>query len=246
MNVKVTAGPHTYANCPMIATIDVGRVQSGGASLVDSAGSRIPCQVFEDSGRTLIAWIEPGLGPGESKEYRFEAVPAGAANSVQIADVGDGKLEVTIGGKLFTRYHYGADWPRPFLYPFIGPGGAAVTRHFPMRDDVPGEKHDHPHHRSVWVAYGEVNGTDNWSEAPGHAFIKHLQFEEITSGPVFGRIRSRNRWDSSDGVPQMEDVREFTFWNLESERLVDVTVNFIAAHGDVVLTDTKEGGIISV
>jgi len=246
MNLKVTAGPHTYKNCPMTAGVDISGGKLGEASLIDQAGNRVPCQVFEDRGKTMLAWIEPELKPAECKEYRFDAVSAGAKSSVRIEDIGGGKLEVKIAGKLFTRYHYGSEWPRPFLYPFIGPKDTPVTRHYPMRDDIPGEKHDHPHHRSVYVAYGEVNGTDNWSEAENHAFIRHIEFEEVTSGPVFGRIRTRNRWDSKDGVPQMEDVREFTFWNLESERLVDVTVNLIAAHGDAELTDTKEGGIISV
>ena len=242
MNIKVTAGPHTYVNCPMTTTVNASVRE---ACLVDSAGNGIPCQTAEHNGKRILAWIEPHLDAGETKEYRLieERVDG---RCVEITDVGGGKLEVNIGGELFTRYHYGTEWPRPFLYPFIGPGNTPVTRNYPMRDDVPGEKHDHPHHRSVYVAYGEVNGTDNWSEAPGHGFIRHLAFEEISGGPVFGRIRARNRWDSSDGVPQMEDVREFTFWNLESERLVDVTVNFIAAHGDVELADTKEGGIISV
>ena len=26
-----------------------------------------------------------------------------------------------------------------------------------------GEAHDHPHHRGLWVAHGDVNGADNWS-----------------------------------------------------------------------------------
>lgn len=246
MKLTVTAGPHGYKNCPLKAPVDIHDLELGEASLVNEAGDRIPCQLFNDQGKTAVAWIEPDMKPGETKTYRFETTPAGAASGVEIEDIGDGKLEVRIGGKLFTRYHYAPEYPRPFRYPFIGPRETQVTRNFPMKQDVPNESHDHPHHRSVWVAYGEVNGTDNWSEGAGHAWIKHQKFEEVTGGPIFGRIRSVNSWVSAEGAKQMEDVREFTFFNLKSERLVDVTVRLIASSGDVSLTDTKEGGIISV
>jgi len=246
MKVRITAGPHSYVNCPMIAPIDLPCASNKEYALVDEKGNRLVCQVLSDDSPTKIAWIEPEINPGETKEYRLDEISSHHDSGIEISDLQDGRLEVKIARELFTRYHYGSAWPRPFLYPFVGPKGISVTRHFPMRDDVPGEKHDHPHHRSVYVAYGEVNGTDNWSEAPGHGFIRHVEFEEITGGPVLGRIRARNRWESKDGVPQMEDVREFTIWNLCSERIVDVAIDFIAAYGDVHLGDTKEGGIISV
>ncbi len=246
MKVRVTAGPHTYLNCPMVAFVDDKAELGDVCSLVDQSGNRIPCQVRRRDGKVKVAWIESVIKPGETKEYRVEKEPVTDSSAVEIADLADGRLEVRIEGKLFTRYHYGPEWPRPFLYPFIGPKDTPVTRHFPMRDDVPGEKHDHPHHKSVYVAYGEVNGTDNWSEAPGHGYIRHIEFEEIISGPVWGTIRARNKWTSNDGAPQMEDVREFTIWNLQSERLVDVVIDFFAVYGDVHLGDTKEGGIISI
>jgi hypothetical protein len=246
MNITVTAGPHAYKNCPLKTPIEVNDLGSGEASLVAADGSRIPCQLFTECGAPAVAWIEQELKPGETKTYRLETAPAGAKSQVEIEDIGGDKLEVRIGGKLFTRYQYGADSPRPFLHPFIGPKGIQVTRNFPMVQDDPEDDHDHPHHRSVWVAYGEVNGTDNWSEGKEHAYQRHLRFEEVTGGPVFGRIRAVNSWTSRDGAKQMEDIREFTFYNVEPERLVEVNVTFAATEGKVELTDTKEGGIISV
>lgn len=246
MNLTVTAGPHAYKNCPLKAEIDIRDLGYGEASLVDSQDRRTPCQLFSNHGADCVAWIEPDMGPRETKTYRFETTPAGAKGGVEIEDIGEGRLEVRIGSKLFTRYHYGDQWARPFLYPFIGPRDTPVTRGYPMTDDVAGESRDHPHQKSVWVAYGEVNGTDNWSELEGHAFIRHRKFEEVTGGSVFGRIRSVNSWISRDGAKQMEDVREFTFFNLESERLVDARIGFRATDGDVHLADTKEGGVLSI
>jgi hypothetical protein len=246
MILTATAGPHEYKNCPVKARIGVRDLGYGEASLVREDGSRVPCQLFPEHGEDYVAWIEPHLAPGEKKSYRFETAPAGVGNRVEVEDIGDGRLEVRIGGKLFTRYHYGEQWPRPFLYPFVGPGEVSVTRHYPMRDDIPDERHDHPHHRSVWVAYGEINGTDNWSETEGHACMRHRKFEEVTGGPIFGRIRSVNSWVSKEGAKQMEDVREFTFYYCEDQRLVDADIRFIASDGDVHIGDTKEGGVLSV
>lgn len=246
MKLRLTAGPHEYRSCPVVARIAGRKLGQGEASLVADDGSRVACQLFTVRGDDWVAWIEPRLAPGETKTYRFDATPAGVGNCVEIEDIGDSRLEVRIGGELLTRYYYGNQWPRPFLYPFIGPGGTAVTRHYPMRDDIPGEKHDHPHHRSIWVAYGEINDTDNWSENEGHAWIRHRDFEEITSGPIFGRIRSVNDWVSSKGIKQMEDVREFTFYDCEAGRIVDVDIRFVATNGDVHIGDTKEGGVLSV
>jgi hypothetical protein len=185
------------------------------------------------------------MQPGETKVYRLETAPAGAKSRVEVVDT-DGAIDVMIAGKLFTRYNYSSDYPKPFLYPFTAHDGAQVTRNYPMLDDVPDEDHDHKHHRSVWIAYGEVNGVDLWTEAPGHGWIRHQQFEEVTGGPVFGRIRSRNAWTSPEGARQMTDVREFTFYNVGKERLVDIKISLRATEGEVLLSDTKEGGIISV
>lgn len=72
------------------------------------------------------------------------------------------RVRVEINGQLFTEYrHSGA--AHVYFYPLIGPGGAKMTRAWPM-EDVPGEEHDHPHHRSLWYSHGDVNGVDFWSE----------------------------------------------------------------------------------
>lgn len=246
MNIKITAGPHSYVNCPLKVRIDVPDLGYGEASLVDAAENRTVCQIFNECGADHVAWVEPNMAPGETRTYRLETSPAGSVRGVEIEDIGEGRLEVRIGGKLFTRYHYGEQWARPFLYPFIGPKDTPVTRAYPMRDDVEGEDRDHPHHRSVWVAHGKINGTDNWSEMEGHAFIRHRKFEEVTGGSVFGRIRAVNNWVNSEGAKEMEEVREMTFFNLESERLVDMRMKFEATDGEVCIGDTKEGGVLSI
>jgi len=68
----------------------------------------------------------------------------------------DGKLLIKINGEEFTEYHYtGA--PHVYFYRVIGPGGARMTRDYPMVPNSEGEEHDHPHHRSLWYSHGAVN-----------------------------------------------------------------------------------------
>lgn len=56
------------------------------------------------------------------------------------------------------RWHYGAEYPRPFLYPLIGPAGVPLTRM-----GHPGAP-DHDHHRSIWFAHNKVQGVDFWGD----------------------------------------------------------------------------------
>ena len=45
------------------------------------------------------------------------------------------RVRVTIDGKPFTEYHFSGA-RRPYLYPIIGPTGGAMTRHWPLEDDL--------------------------------------------------------------------------------------------------------------
>src|SRR5690349_7682282 len=87
--------------------------------------------------------------------------PSSAAVTQQrLAD----RVEFRIDGELFTSYVFGdPDAPRPYFYPLLGPSGQPMTRRFPMETTVPDEPTDHPHHRSLWAAHGDVNGHDNWN-----------------------------------------------------------------------------------
>ncbi|MDB6058679.1 MAG: hypothetical protein JWO95_2523, partial [Verrucomicrobiales bacterium] len=75
---------------------------------------------------------------------------------------GDKSIRVEINGKHFTEYFF-KDVPRPYCYPLLGPEELPMTRNWPM-ENPPGEEHDHPHHRSLWYGYGNVNGLDFWAE----------------------------------------------------------------------------------
>jgi methane monooxygenase PmoA-like len=133
------------------------------------------------------------------------------------------------------------------LYPVLGPGGAQVTRNWPVKDGVKGKHKDHPHHKSIWVAHGECDKVDNWSEEEGHGWQRHVRFSTRASGSVYGQIIAKNDWCAHSGRKQFEEVRDMRFYALPGgTRLLDVAVTFKMSQRAVTFRDTKEGGLLSV
>src|SRR6187455_1059626 len=56
-------------------------------------------------------------------------------------------------GLEISRYYFGKDLFRPFLYPLVGPSGTSLTRMGHPRDP-----NGHSHHNSVWVSHHDVGG----------------------------------------------------------------------------------------
>lgn len=202
---------------------------------------------------TAGAEPDPAAGPEPgSGAVLHRADPT--THGVALQELEDGSLSVHIGGEHFTTYYFGSDVVRPYFHPLMGPTGSAVTRGYPMvpaPEDVanPGRTHpyDHPHHRGFYVAHGDVNGADNWSEGPGHATMRHAGFTRLVSGPVYGSFDETVEWLNRDGNVVMLETRRVTFFNAgPDERLFDVSLRFNAHTGTVTLGDTKEGGLIAV
>jgi hypothetical protein len=203
--------------------------------------------VAQRHGDALYALVS-GLKAGETRRYQVERGPA--FTPVALRDDGPHALAIVLPQGPFTTYHFGPELPRPFFYPVIAPGDRAVTRHYPM-EDLPEEKaakdQDHPHHRSFWTAYDEVNGVDNWSEAAGkHGYTRHQKLEDRADGPVFGGFTAASVWTSHDGKPVLDERRAIRVYNVGAERrLLDYDVDLTAAYDDVTYGDTKEGGILA-
>jgi hypothetical protein len=168
--------------------------------------------------------------------------------TVEITETGD-TVRIEIGGHLFTEYrHAGA--PHVYYYPVIGPGGAKMTRSWPM-DEVEGEERDHPHHRSLWFSHGLVNGIDFWSELspelnqqPKHAVgkIVHEKVLEAKGGSSEGLVRTQQKWVAPDGAVPLTSVQTLRVHNRPAtERLFDFEITLTAGEKDVLLGDTKEG-----
>jgi len=247
LKIILRGGPRPVAFCPVSARLKRPPEALAGAVLVDVARDLpVPFQTSAAPGGTMLHWIADCLAPRQEREYVLRESSVKPAASPVGLEMAQGQVTVRIGGELFTRYIYGDAVPKPCLYPVIGPFGQAVTRAYPQ-ETVAGDSTDHIHQRSVWVAWGNVNGSDNWSEERGSGRMLHRGFEALESGPVFARLSTRNDWVNASGKRLMEDRLEYTFYNVPpSFRLFDLNVTFRATDGDVRFGDTKEGGIISL
>ncbi|MEY4939724.1 MAG: hypothetical protein RIQ93_1459 [Verrucomicrobiota bacterium] len=155
----------------------------------------------------------------------------------------DDRVRVELGGKLFTEYVFkGA--PKPYLYPILAVDGTELMRHFPVKNNVPGEVQDHPHHRSLWFTHGAVNGIDFWGEnTPKCGKIISDSVEQSVAQDV-GTIRARNRWVSPDGVVHLTDETTLRIRGSADARFIDYEVTLKApADKPVVFGDTKEGSM---
>ena len=206
-----------------------------------STGLVLPAQDHRDG----LMVVVPSLKAKEVR--RFHVEPAGAQR-VRMRTKAEGAtvLSISTPEGHFTTYNFSSEVARPYFYPVLGPGGAMVTRSYPMKD-VPGEAKDHPHHRSFWSAYGEVNGVDDWSETPNkHGFIRHQGFEAVTDGPVWAGFTAKSQWQHPDGKPLLDEVRSIRVYDAGPEiRLLDYEIRLIAKYGDLHYGDTKEGGILA-
>ena len=149
--------------------------------------------------------------------------------------------QVLIEGALFVGYNT-KDTAKPFLYPIIGPTGASMTRHYPMKQGVPGESDDHPHHTSLWFTHGGVNGVDLW-----HGKSKAV--ENVTSiltqrAPDRAVIGASDIWLNKDKTAMADVATEYGFAVLgDGSRVIDYHTSIAPSDGieSLVFADTKEG-----
>lgn len=247
LKLTVDAGPHGRVYCPVSVVVDAP--DSTETVTLSTGGHTVASQCRPVDGGLLISWIIDDLAADTTREYDLSFGGERAQDGVQLTQAPE-SIDVTIGGDLFTTYTFGGDIVRPRLHPLIGPHGDPVTR--PMA--TKGDGKDHPHHRSVWISHGCVNGWNNWAEGDGHAWTKHREFESIEDGPVYGRIVAISDWTGDEyykgehGSNQLVEERaEWTFYNTPGDvRIFDLTVTLTAPKIDVLFGDTKEGGLASI
>ena len=152
---------------------------------------------------------------------------------------GEGFVEVLKGNLAVARYVY-KDTPKPYIYPILAPDGPEVTRAFPMKE-VPGEATDHPHHRSFWIGFGDVNGVDFWAEGEKTGKIVQKKLEFDSQSPGHWNIHTTNEWVGPDGKALCFEDRRYSFLSCDYGLLISTSITLAAARGDVKLGGTKEG-----
>ena len=208
--------------CPVSAVVNRSLRELQDCALIDVAReAAVPFQAVGEAGGAALHWIVDSLAAGQRKEYvlRPSAQPS-APPGVKVKPEGDDRVRVAVGGELLTRYLHGPQAAHPCLYPLRGPFGGGVTRAYP-HEEVEGDSTDHVHHRSLWVAWGDVNGSDNWSEEEGHGRVVHRYFDACEGGPVFGRIVALNDWEDAAGN-RYKVVGKYAIAPVNGTRMIEV------------------------
>ena len=153
----------------------------------------------------------------------------------------EGGLEVFDGEELITGYR--TDWKVPYLYPLKSTSGANVTRHWPIEKGVQGEEHDHPHHRSLWLSHGSVDGYDFWAFEDGKdARIVHQAFlSQGVDEEGAANFSVKLNWEAG-GKTHLTEKRDHKIWKIGEDTIaVEIESQLTAGDEEVVFGDTKEG-----
>jgi len=141
-------------------------------------------------------------------------------------------------GVEITRYHFGQDLNRPFLFPVIGPSGRSLTRMGHPRDPE-----SHSHHNSVWISHNDVEGVSFWSDG-GKGKIRHKRIVKYEDGGESSSILTENEWVTAEGGRLLDETRQVTVLLLEDkEWLMVIDIELKAVDKAVTLGKTPFGMI---
>lgn len=160
----------------------------------------------------------------------------------------DQKVDVLVGGKLFTSYLYTSNIDKPVLFPLVTASGNTVTRGFPLSPRA-NERTDHPHHIGIWFNYGDVNGLDFWNNSyaikqedkPKYGSIRHQQIVKAENGKNKGTLVTTANWVDNSGKVLLKETTTYVFSGDANSRIVDRSTTLTAQDGKVTFKDNKEG-----
>jgi hypothetical protein len=164
-------------------------------------------------------------------------------------------LNFKIGSQLVGRYEIGPKVAKPYLWPLYAPGGAAITRAWPMEKAKDGGSTDHVHQKSAWFCHGDVipegmeikekikgvKGVDFWSEAKGHGQIVCTDVGQPTQGKAAAGVTTRNEWRTGSGTKIMDETRTIHLHDLGKAWLFVFDIDLVASAAPITFGDTKEG-----
>ncbi len=183
----------------------------------------------------------------DSKVLLVIALTLPLCAQVKISQPGKEKISVEIDGKPFTDFYIGAESAKPYLHPLRAADGKVVTRGFPMVTDIPGEAHDHPHHRGLWFTHGDVNGYDFWaneesqtSTGKGKGRVVVERVDKFATGKKSGTVSASFAWKIPSGETLLLESRKMTFYSDPQLRTIDFDIT-LSPQQEVRFGDTKEG-----
>ncbi|MCP4835981.1 MAG: TIM barrel protein [Phycisphaera sp.] len=142
-------------------------------------------------------------------------------------------LEVKAGNEAFATVRLVPGERTPSIHPLHAPGERPVLRGFPF-DRREHDATDHPHHRGMWVAHGDVGGHDFWHDPSCRIKVRS---HEIVGDDV---VRLEADWLSPDG-PLARETRTLRFSAGPRFNRVDTAIELVPLIPELVFGDTKEG-----
>ena len=158
----------------------------------------------------------------------------------------ENKVDISIGGKLFTSFLYPDSLEKPVLYPLYTANGTVVTRGFPL-NPKPGDPTDHPHHIGLWFNFENLNGLDFWNNSYAipankkslYGWIRTDKIIEATSGKM-GVLAYHANWTNQQKDIILEETTRFEFSGNKNQRIID-RVTTLKANIDAIFKDAKDG-----
>lgn len=139
-------------------------------------------------------------------------------------------------GVEITRYHFGTNLNRTFLFPVVGPGGRPLTRMGHPQDPT-----GHSHHNSIWFSHHDVDGVSFW-EDKGAGRVLHQRILKFDDGDNEASLVALNAWTMADGTVLMNERRRIAAqWLPDGEWLLVIDVELTAARDQVTLGKTPFG-----
>ncbi|MBL8798087.1 MAG: PmoA family protein [Planctomycetia bacterium] len=107
---------------------------------------------------------------------------------VQIVPQADDQVAFQVDGKDRLRWHAAPRYPRPFVFPLLGPSGRSVIRlGHPAAPD-------HGHHRALWWGHQNIGGVNFWEERGGSQQIRQEDWIHYQDGPQEAGIVVKIGW----------------------------------------------------
>jgi hypothetical protein len=175
------------------------------------------------------------------------AVSAQKSEPVKIvSSAKEHKVDVLVGGKLFTSFLYPDSLEKPVLYPLYAANGTVVTRGFPL-EPKPGDPTDHPHHIGLWFNFENLNGLDFWNNSYAIPKDKKSLYGWIrtdhilkAAGGTIGVLAYHANWTNQQKEVLLEETTSFEFSGKGNQRIID-RVTTLKADVDAVFNDAKDG-----
>ncbi|WP_254507200.1 DUF6807 domain-containing protein [Anatilimnocola floriformis] len=125
--------------------------------------------------------------------------------TMQVLPLPQSQAAVEWDGKEISRYYFGADNRRTFLYPLIGPSGKSHTRMGHPRDP-----NSHSHHNSLWISHHDVNGVGFWNDSTKGRIV-HKRVSRFEDTDAEALIEVENTWVDEANNKLLEETRAMRF-----------------------------------